>query len=112
MAQADAATQFMEAMDRRDWEAAFEVFTVDCHWHSPGTRIDTVGRDAAKRQFAAFVEQTGARYRLVDVHEHQNLTTIFFDGEATHDGQRVEFPGVVVIRWEGGKVAELWGMRG
>lgn len=112
MGKADAAARFMEAMERRDWDGAFAAFTEGCRWHSPGAQMDTVGREAAKLGFAAFVERTGARYRVVEVHEYENLTTLFFDGEATVDGEHLTFPGVVIVRWEGDLVAELWGIRG
>ncbi len=36
MDQAEVATSFMEAMERRDWDGAFDQFTEDCRWHSPG----------------------------------------------------------------------------
>jgi predicted SnoaL-like aldol condensation-catalyzing enzyme len=112
MSQADVAAGFMEAMERRDWDTAFASFTERCRWHSPGTSMETVGRDAAKREFSAFVERTAARYRVVETHEHKNLTTLFFEGEATNGDARVSFPGVVIVRWEDGQVAELWGIRG
>jgi hypothetical protein len=112
MSRSDAATRFMEAMERGDWDAAFEPFTDSCRWHSPGARIETVGREAARRELAAFVEDTRASYRVVEASEYKNLTTLFFEGEATVGGDRLSFPGVVVVRWEGDQVAELWGIRG
>ena len=57
-------------------------------------------------------ESTSARYRVVEVNEYKNLTTLFFEGEATTGDTRLSFPGVVVVRWEGYRVAELWGIRG
>jgi len=112
MSRAEAATRFMEALGRGDWDAAFEPFTEGCRWHSPGAHIETVGREAAKRQLAAYVRNTQASYRVVEARDHENLTTIFFEGETTVGGDRRSFPGVVVVRWQGEHVDELWGIRG
>lgn len=102
----------MDAMSRGDWDAAFEGFCDDCRWHSPGIRRETIGRDAARRELADFVDQTGARYQLVAVHEHGGLTVVLYNGEATSGAQPESFTGVAVIRWRDGRVAELWGFRG
>ena len=43
---------------------------------------------------------------------YKNLTSLFFEGEVTSGAERLTFPGVVIVRWEGNRVAELWGVRG
>ena len=113
MNRSEIVTRFLDNIEKRNWDAAFENFTDDCRFHAPGASFEASGREEAQRGWSAIVERADAHYRLVgEPVEHESLTVAFLAGEFTSEGKRSTFPGVVVARFEGDRIAEGWGLRG
>ena len=111
------ARRLFEAMTRGDLGAVDDLFTPDAVVHDPGRELR--GREAIKQGLALLrAGFPDVVYTVEDQIAEGDKVVSRYRGEGTHLGQwrgvpatgrRFSYTGVLILRFEGGQIAEFWG---
>ena len=111
---AEAIKHYVEALERKDWEAATAFWADDVLLHFPGRSPfsgDFVGKEALLEHYGRLSTELGGTIELAEVHE------VLFGAEhvvalvrerAVRGERTLEFERVNVYSLGGGKIVEIW----
>ena len=109
--------RLFEAMTRGDLDAVDDIFTPDAVIHDPGREF--FGRAAIKQGLASLrAGFPDIAYSIQDQIAEGDRVASRYRGEGTHlgewrgvpgTGRRFSYTGILIHRFEDGKIAEFWG---
>jgi len=108
-----------EAANQRNLDLIEELFTPDLVWHEPDRDIH--GYDEAKQYMSMFnVAFPDISATVEDEIAEGDKVVTRYTGRGTHlgeteafgppTGRHIEFQGISIYRFEGGKIAEEWAL--
>ncbi len=106
--------RYVEAIERRDWEAATSFWADDVLLHLPGSNPfsgDYVGKQAFREHYDRLSTELGGTIELAEVHEvllGEKHVVALVRERAVRGERTLEFERVNVYRLGGGKITEIW----
>ena len=110
----EAMMRYVEALERKDWQAATAFWAEDVLLHFPGKNPfsgDFVGKEAFLEHYGRLSSELGGTIELAEVHEvllgAEHVVALVREravrGESTLEVERVN-----VYSLGGGKIVEIW----
>ena len=111
---AEVMKRYVEAIERKDWEAATAFWADDVLLHFPGRGPfsgDFVGKRVFLEHYGRLSAELGGTIELAEVHEvllGEKHVVALVRERAVRGERTLEFDRVNVYRLGGGKIAEIW----
>jgi ketosteroid isomerase-like protein len=111
---ADVMKRYVEAFERKDWEAATAFWAEDIVIHAQGRNPlagDFFGKQAFLDHFGRIFAELGGTVELVEVYEvlvGGKHAVALVKERAVRGERSLEFDRANVYRLHGGKIVELW----
>ena len=111
---AEVVRRYVEAFERKDWEAATAFWADDVILHFPGRSPlsgDFAGKQAFLEHYGRLSTELGGTIELAEVHEvlfGAEYVVALVKERAVRGERTLEFDRVNVYRLGGGKIREIW----
>ena len=112
MSRIDQLRQALADVNARDFEAAAKDYADDVKFHAPGLGLDVEGRDTVLKHISEFIRQADVHYEVEEAVEHGPFVVAFARATGSLDGRQMAWDLCQVFRYDGDRVAEIWGLRG
>jgi uncharacterized protein len=113
-ANAELMKRYVEAVERKDWEAATAFWADDVLLHFPGRNPfsgDFSGKEAFLERYGRLSAELGGTIELAEVHEvllgAEHVVALVRE-RAVRGERSLEFERVNVYSCGGGKITEIW----